>query len=179
MVECVVCHTERGHLGIRRLVSGKSVAAITAVLDAAARPLAADGRPTSWSDPELRVASWLGRRMPPFAGTEAEQRALAIHLARLGGDERAGLEAPAAPGAGLAAFEEHCAACHGPEAAWPIGPRLRGRSTAELYDAIGRLPQLREEMPPFSGSDEERRALAGYLGDLAASGAAADPEVTR
>ncbi len=177
--ECAACHTERGHLGIRRLVSGKSAAAITAVLDAAARPLAPDGRPTAWSDPELRVASWLGRRMPPFAGTEAEQRALAIHLARLGGDERAGLEAPAAPGAGLAVFEEHCAACHGSEAAWPIGPRLRGRSAAELYDALGRLPQLREEMPPFSGSDDERRALAGYLGDLAASGASAAQEPTR
>lgn len=177
VAECAACHTQGGHLGIRRLVAGRSASAITAVLDTAARPLGADGRPTSWSDPELRVASWLGRRMPPFAGTESEKRALAIHLARLGGDARAGLETSASPSAGLAAFEEHCAACHGPEAAWPIGPRLRGRSSAELYDALGRLPQLREEMPPFSGSEEERRALAGYLGDLVASSAGAGTEV--
>jgi mono/diheme cytochrome c family protein len=178
-VECAACHTIRGHLGIRRLVSGKSVAAITAVLDATARPLTADGRPTSWSDPELRVAGWLGRRMPPFAGTEPEKHALAVHLARLGGDERAGLEPASAPGAGLAVFEEHCAVCHGPQAAWPIGPRLRGRSAAELFEAIGRLPQLREEMPPFSGTEDERRALAGYLGDLAANEPSGTPELTR
>ena len=176
-VDCAICHTERGHLGIRRLVAGKGVAAIVAVLDAAARPLAADGRPTSWSDPELRVASWLGRRMPPFAGTEAEKRALAIHLARLAGDERAGL-APATM-AGLAVFEGHCAVCHGKDAAWPIGPRLRGRPAAELYGASGRLPQLRREMPAFSGTDEERRALAAYLGELAVADAAGRPEFPR
>jgi hypothetical protein len=34
---------------------------------------------------------------------------------------------------------------------------------------IGRLPQVREEMPPFTGSEDERRALAQYLGGLAAT----------
>ena len=168
-IECAACHTERGHLGIRRLVRGKSVAAITAVLDAAAKPVTADGRPASWSDPGVRVATWLGRRMPPFAGTAAEKRALAVHLARLGGDERAGLDAPAATSGGAEAFERYCAACHGPEAPWPVTDRLRGRSAAEFYEMIGRLPQVREEMPPFSGSEDERRALAQHLGGLAAT----------
>jgi len=166
-LECAACHTERAHLGVRRLVAGKSVAAIAAILDAAAKPVTAGGAPASWSDPGVRVATWLGRRMPPFAGTEAEKRALAIHLARLGGDDRAGLEAPAAAGAGAAAFEEHCAACHGAESEWPIGDRLRGRSESDFYELIGRLPQVREEMPPFAGSEEERRALARHLAGLA------------
>jgi mono/diheme cytochrome c family protein len=168
-LECAICHTERGHLGVRRLVRGRSVAAITAVLDAMAKPVAADGRPASWSVPGVRVATWRGRRMPPFAGTDAEKRAVAIHLARLGGDERAGLELPAAAGGGAEAFERHCSACHGPESQWPVADRLRGRSAAELYEMIGRLPQVREEMPPFSGTEEERRAIAQYLGGLAAT----------
>jgi mono/diheme cytochrome c family protein/cytochrome bd-type quinol oxidase subunit 1 len=172
-LECAACHTERAHLGVRRLVQGKSVAAITAILDATAQPVTADGRPTAWSDPEVRVATWLGRRMPPFAGTEAEKRALAVHLARLGGDERAGLEAPAATGGGAAAFELHCAACHGPESPWPIADRLRGRSANDFYELIGRLPQVREEMPPFAGSEDERRALARHLAGLAETGEAA------
>jgi mono/diheme cytochrome c family protein len=167
-LQCAACHTERGHLGIVRLVRGKSVAAITAVLDATARPVSADGRPASWSDPDVRVATWLGRRMPPFAGTDAEKRALAIHLARLGGDARAGLEAPPTAG-GAEVFQQHCAACHGPDAAWPIRDRLRGRSAGEFYELIGRLPQVREEMPPFAGSEDERRALAQHLGGLAAT----------
>jgi len=168
-LECAACHTERGHLGILRLVRGKGVAAITALLGATAKPVAADGRPAAWSDPGVRVATWLGRRMPPFAGTEAEKRALAIHLARLGGDEHAGLEAPAPPGGGAAVFERHCAACHGPESQWPIAERLRGRPASDFYSLIGRLPQVREEMPPFAGSEEERRALAQHLAGLAAA----------
>ena len=168
-IECAACHTERGHLGVRRLVQGKSVAAITAVLDATARPVAADGRPGSWSDPGVHVASWLGRRMPPFAGTGAEKRALAVHLARLGGDESAGLDDPAATTGGAEVFERYCAACHGSDAPWPITDRLRGRAAGDFYELIGRLSQVREEMPPFAGSDDERRALAQHLASLAAT----------
>jgi mono/diheme cytochrome c family protein/cytochrome bd-type quinol oxidase subunit 1 len=168
-LECAVCHTERGHLGIRRLVGGKTVAAITAVLDATARPVAADGRPVTWSEPGVRVATWRGRRMPPFAGTDAEKRALAIHLARLGGDRRAGLEMKTTAAGGAEAFEQHCAACHGPGSPWPLADWLRGRTSAEFYEMIGRLPQVREEMPPFSGTEDERRAIAQYLGGLAAT----------
>jgi mono/diheme cytochrome c family protein len=117
--------------------------------------------------------------MPPFAGTVAERRALAVHLARLGGDPRAGLDAPVASAGGARVFEEHCAACHAPEAHWPIRARLRGRSAVELYALIGLLPQVRQEMPPFSGSETERGALAGYLGGLAARAPAAGEGVTR
>jgi mono/diheme cytochrome c family protein len=168
-LQCAACHTERAHLGVLRLVRGKSVAAITAILDATAMPVKADGQPASWSDPGARVATWLGRRMPPFGGTGAEKRALAIHLARLGGDESAGLEAPPAAGGGAEVFEQNCAACHGPDSPWPITDRLRGRSAGDFYEMIGRLPQVREEMPPFAGTEDERRALAQYLGGLAAT----------
>jgi mono/diheme cytochrome c family protein/cytochrome bd-type quinol oxidase subunit 1 len=163
-LECAVCHTERGHLGIRPRVAGKSTEAIAGILDRAAAARTATGEPGSWADPDVRVATWLGRRMPPFAGTAAEKRALAVHLARLGGDATAGLEPASSPPGGVAVFETHCAACHGPESAWPIEPRLRGRSADELYALIGRLPEVREEMPPFSGTEEDRRALSAYLG---------------
>jgi mono/diheme cytochrome c family protein/cytochrome bd-type quinol oxidase subunit 1 len=168
-LQCASCHTERGHLGVLRLVRGKSVAAITAVLDATARPVTAEGQAASWSDPGVQVTTWLGRRMPPLAGTDAEKRALAIHLARLGGDERAGLDTPPATSGGAEAFERHCAACHGLGSPWPIRDRLRGRSAREFYDLVGRLSQVREEMPPFAGSEDERRALARHLGGLAAT----------
>jgi mono/diheme cytochrome c family protein len=168
-LQCAACHTERAHLGVARLVRGKSVAAIGAVLDAAAKPTTPDGQPASWSDAHVRASTWLGRRMPPFAGTDAEKRALAIHLARLGGDERAGLETPPATAGGADVFERHCAACHSPDSPWPIRDRLRGRSAGELYELIGRLAEVREEMPPFAGSEDERRALAQHLGGPAAA----------
>ena len=107
--------------------------------------------------------------MPPFAGTAHEKRALAIHLARLGGDAEAGVAEPVGGNPGEETFETHCAACHGPDSPWPMGDRLRGRSSGEFYDLIGRLDEVREEMTPFSGTEEERAALAEHLARLAAS----------
>jgi mono/diheme cytochrome c family protein len=115
--------------------------------------------------------------MPPFAGTEAEKRAVAVYLARLGGDPLAGLESPVGGSDGLRVFETHCTACHGTEAPWPLAERLRGRSASELYEILGRLPEVREEMPPFSGTEDERRALAHYLAELATAGPAGNGEV--
>ena len=48
-----------------------------------------------------------------------------------------------------------------------MAERLRGRGAGDFYDLIGRLPEVREEMPPFAGTDEERRALAQHLASLA------------
>jgi mono/diheme cytochrome c family protein len=169
-LECAACHTVDGHLGIRRLVRGRAVAALEATIDTLAQPVDEDGGSTSWSAPAagIRVATRLHRRMPPFVGTDAEKRALAIHLARLGGDAEAGLAvAPADPGP--AAFDTHCAACHGADAPWPIAERLRWKTSGDYYDLLGRLEEVREEMPPFAGSEAERAALAEYLAVLAAS----------
>jgi mono/diheme cytochrome c family protein len=174
-LQCTACHTVRAHLGVRRLVEGQSVAALEGVLDSMAHPLDADGEATTWDDPALRLETRLERRMPPFVGTDAEKRALAVYLARLGGDSEAGI-AELAGDPGAEAFEVHCAACHGPESPWPMSDRLGGRSPTEFFDLIGRLDEVREEMAPFAGSEEEREALADYLGALAAE--ASGEEVT-
>jgi mono/diheme cytochrome c family protein len=72
---------------------------------------------------------------------------------------------------GRAVVAARCLQCH---AAIPLAPRVAGWSAERAYDAIGRLPQLRPAMPPFAGSEEERRALAIYLSALGA-GAAPPP----
>jgi mono/diheme cytochrome c family protein len=76
---------------------------------------------------------------------------------------QAGAEAAAAAAAGPVLFEDNCAMCHGAEGEWPIGPRVTGKSAEELYAMLGRLSEINEAMPPFEGSDEERRALAEHL----------------
>jgi len=169
-LECSACHTVSAHLGITRLVEGQGVAAIEATLDSLALPVTADGEPTAWSDPQIRVATRLGRRMPPFVGTDVEKHALAVHLARLGGDAAAGVAVADSVGAdvGLEAFETYCAACHAPDSPWPITDRLSGRSLDELFDLLGRLNEVQEDMPPFAGTEEERAALAEHLAGLAA-----------
>ncbi len=175
-LECTVCHTESGHLGVRALVAGRSVAALEAALDSLAEPVTEAGEATGWGNPRLRLVTRLERRMPPFVGTAFERRALAIHLARLGGDGEAGVAGPAVADPGGEAFETHCGACHGPDSPWPMAARLRGRTHEDFYDLIGRLDEVREEMSAFAGTEEERIVLAEHLAGLSAS--APNEEVT-
>jgi cytochrome bd-type quinol oxidase subunit 1/mono/diheme cytochrome c family protein len=171
---CSACHTLDGYLAIRPLVRDQSVASLDRIISNLARPVDEAGNPTSWSDPDLRLATWRGRRMPPFVGTEAERRALAIYLSRVGGTADAGVEAAVpetvAPGsavpAGLQIFDDYCSICHEPGGDWPMEKMIKGRDADTLYRAIGRLPELNEDMPPFEGTVEERRALADYLAGL-------------
>jgi mono/diheme cytochrome c family protein len=169
-LECSVCHSLDGYNAIRPLVRGRSSATLEGIVRRLAEP-SGDGSAGDWSGAGLRVKTWRGRRMPPFAGTDAEARALSIYLARLGGGaiDSPAAESPAAS-AGARIFEANCAACHGEGTDWPMQGLLRGRSADRLYDLIGRLPELSPDMPPFEGTDEERRALAEYL-----AGSTADP----
>jgi mono/diheme cytochrome c family protein len=136
---CSQCHTVDGYLAIRPLVSRKSSVALERTID--------------------QLATWRGRRMPPFAGTEEEEHALAVYLATLGG----GAIVPATTGG--EAFEKYCSACHG-EGGIPLNVRVGGKSEPEIYALIGRLPALNPAMPPFDGTDAERHALAAQLARL-------------
>jgi mono/diheme cytochrome c family protein len=107
--------------------------------------------------------------MPPFVGTELEKRALAIHLARLGGDAEAGLAPAVVDDRGEDAFETHCGACHGPDSPWPMAARLGGRTYDDFYDLLGRLSEVQEEMPAFAGTEEERVVIAEHLAELSAT----------
>jgi mono/diheme cytochrome c family protein len=141
------------------------------MLDRLALPQDASGETAAWSAPGVRLATWRGRMMPPFAGNGAEKRALAVYLATISGGEIApGKSAPGknAPvsSSGIDAFESHCAACHGEGSDWPLEPRVSGKTEQQIYEALGRLPELNPAMPPFEGTEDERRALARHLFDL-------------
>jgi mono/diheme cytochrome c family protein len=163
---CSACHTVDGYVAIRPLVKGKSVTAIQATLERLAAPVDAGGNPTHWSDPELRLDTWRGRRMPPFVGNNADRRALAVYLARLGGDAGAGVEYVLRDDRGAQYYEEYCSMCHAPDGDWPMAAQAKGRTADELYEALGRLPELNDLMEPFAGTDEERRAVAEYIAGL-------------
>jgi mono/diheme cytochrome c family protein len=165
---CSGCHTIDGYQAIRPLVSGRSVAAIAKVLDRLAVPLDAAGNPATWNGPPARLSHWRrGLRMPPFVGSAEEKHALAVFLATAGGADPAAIASEAAAAAtGARSFEDNCAMCHGPESQWPIAGLIRGRTVEEFQEILGRLPEINEMMPPFQGTDEERRALAEHLSGL-------------
>jgi mono/diheme cytochrome c family protein len=110
--------------------------------------------------------------MPPLASTDGERRALATHLALLGGANAASLvpASGAADDVGAAYFETNCSMCHGPDGEWPMAKRP-ARSAAEFEALLRRLPEINEVMPPFEGSDADRRAVADHLAALTAGNA--------
>jgi mono/diheme cytochrome c family protein len=163
---CFSCHTVDGYNAVRPLVAGQSAGAIEGTLGRLAHLETREGERVPWTEvarPDVRLVTWRERRMPPFVGTEGERRALAVYLARLGGGEVSLPEPEGAPPSGAAVFDEACAMCHAPEAEWPLAELVEGLSADDLYELIGMLPELSEDMPPFEGTDEERRALAGFL----------------
>jgi mono/diheme cytochrome c family protein len=104
--------------------------------------------------------------MPPFAGTVDERRALAVHLALLGGATPQGIAAAAAADdLGRQFFEDNCAMCHGADAQFPFRGR-QTRSAEEFAEMLGRLPEINEMMPPFGGTPEQRLAVAAHLAEL-------------
>ena len=151
-VACSGCHTVQGYRGIRAKVDGRSVAAIEQM---------------------VRTLDQRGR-MPPFPGTDADAKVLARWLAGLDGVVEP--ESGAAPGdvaaLGEKVMTDFCLSCHTLDGkANPLRPKLdraRFGTEAEAYRSIGRLQELNANMIlEFSGTDEERHALARHLASLA------------
>ena len=166
-LQCFACHSYDRYNGIDKLVKGKSSSTIEGILGRLARPVNAKGEAAAWTDPELALKTWRDRMMPPFVGTAAEARALSVFLATLGGGTVEAAAAPATgPPSGAKLFEDNCAMCHAPESDFPMANYLKGQGADAFYEAIGRLSELNELMPPFEGTDAERRALAEYLAGL-------------
>ena len=122
----------------------------------------------------MRLNTWRGRQMPPFAGTDAERHALAVYLSMLGGATREQVLAEStSTDAGRAHFDDNCAMCHGAESEWPLASRLP-RSADAFYEMLGRLPEINDVMPPFEGDETLRRAVASHLAGLTTGGAATE-----
>lgn len=106
------------------------------------------------------VVDLLGRldeisaEMEPFAGTEEEAKVLAGFI------RGEGTAPVVVVPDGALLFEEQCAVCHDSA---ELGATLTGWERPALRDALDRLEELSEEMPPYEGSPEEKDALADHL----------------
>ncbi|MFW2366952.1 MAG: c-type cytochrome [Desulforhopalus sp.] len=106
--------------------------------------------------------------MPPFAGIEDENMALAAYITGgLHGKDTSDFRKPAGFASvahGAVLFEEHCSSCHAVE---DIVSGFEGLERAEIVVMLNSLDEVSEEMEPFSGTPEEGSELAGYLSSLA------------
>jgi len=145
-LQCQSCHTIDHYRGLRGLI-----------------------RDRNWDEPTIyfRLGSldkMVNGAMPPFVGTDQEKRALAGFLAGLNPDIRRrtpSLEERQLTGGKV--FEEKCSDCHMETPDDPLFSRLERRNEAEIFDLIGRLNSINPAMPPFDGSDRDRKVLAAWI----------------
>jgi mono/diheme cytochrome c family protein len=113
--------------------------------------------------------------MPGFVGTDAEKNALAKWLYSITHEGMPELEPPPTPAPGTAApaaqgetvFQNFCADCHEIDDSDAVMIKLgQVKSIDEISDMLGMLDELSEDMPPFEGTEEEKKALAEYLNRL-------------
>jgi mono/diheme cytochrome c family protein len=112
--------------------------------------------------------------MSGFVGTEAEKNALAKWLYRITHKGKPEPPPPAAPGTaeapavqGETVFRNFCADCHEINDSDSIMIKLgQVKGIGEISDMLGKLDELSEDMPPFEGTEEEKKALADYLNRL-------------
>ncbi|MFB3910359.1 MAG: cytochrome ubiquinol oxidase subunit I [Candidatus Eisenbacteria bacterium] len=68
--------------------------------------------------------------------------------------------------AGEELFRFQCASCHTIDGYNGIRPLIRGWRESFLAEQLRHLDELKGYMPPFAGTDEERRCLAHFLAGL-------------
>ena len=137
VTECAACHSVGGYREIRSRVRGWDPVFAREML------------------PHLQLTRGT---MPLFAGNENDRTALGLYLASVA--------APQLPVSdselGRRTFETRCALCH------TVGGKRRplefaGMEADAVQELIGGLSDISPNMPPFTGTDAERRALAVYL----------------
>jgi mono/diheme cytochrome c family protein len=100
--------------------------------------------------------------MPPFAGTAAERATLAAWLwARADHTPLAERARREGRDLGAVVYEARCGACHVEGGFGDKGTSFDGLSPEDAKDLLASVSF--EEMPLFSGSDEERDALVAHL----------------
>ncbi|HEX9077935.1 MAG TPA: c-type cytochrome [Desulfuromonadaceae bacterium] len=101
--------------------------------------------------------------MPPFAGNEAEARALATYIVK--GLQGKTIAEGGTPGGskGEALFEANCSACHD---ANRIRALTAGWDRARVRKGLDRLSALNPAMPDYQGSAAEKDALADFVVSL-------------
>ncbi|MGD0214122.1 MAG: cytochrome ubiquinol oxidase subunit I [Terriglobales bacterium] len=142
ITSCGSCHSVDGYRGMRRFARGWDAKFASELL--LHLPVV---RPT----------------MPPFSGDAHDRAALGGYLASLAPATASGTNDKEL---GQQVFAIHCALCHsigGPQR--PLD--LKGTDPEAISGMLGALGDINPDMPPFTGTDAEGRALAAYLSNPA------------
>ncbi len=103
--------------------------------------------------------------MPGFAGTEIEKDALAKWFYhKIHGKLPEADKPKAAALDGQTIFGSFCSDCHEDSPDDPLFLKTSNiTGIDEMMDILSRLNEMNEDMPPFEGSEEEKKVLAEYI----------------
>jgi len=143
-LECQSCHTIGHYRSIRSLI-----------------------RERNWDYEAIHVRlgsldKMINGVMPPFAGSPDERQALARFLASLNPHIKPA-QSPLLSGQTI--FESNCSSCHAESPDDALFARTQQLDEAALFEILGQLDSLNPDMPPFSGSKEERKVLAKWIAE--------------
>jgi len=147
---CRSCHTMTGYKALKPRFDGTDEAFIAAI---------------------VRGVGVLRGNMPPFLGTEAESELIAAHLFEQT-DHRPLSEIDGLTGVelGRKVYDIRCGSCHEFGGYNDKAASLVGLDVEDYNDLLDMAGELADEMPDFTGSDEERAALIEYLTSLTEGG---------
>lgn len=143
---CRSCHTIRGYQPLHRAFDGTDPAFIATM---------------------VKGTRALKGSMPPFLGTDEEAALVAAHIhARV--DTRRFAEIYALEGAALGekVYEVRCGRCHEIGGYNDKSSSLAGLAEEDIGGIIDAGSDYGEEMPDFTGTEEERAALIAYIRSL-------------
>lgn len=108
--------------------------------------------------------------MPPFAGTDAEQGALAAYLSTV---QPVSAAAASAATDGKTIFEQNCSVCHRVNSTDPLFKNLN-KNPAAAADSLKDLTSLFPLMPDLKLNDIQRAALVGWINSQRQANSAGD-----
>jgi mono/diheme cytochrome c family protein/cytochrome bd-type quinol oxidase subunit 1 len=141
LVECASCHTPNSYRGLKQLIGQRQ-----------------------WDHD--KITAMLGGlnfmhngAMPPFAGTDQEQRALAAYLSSIAAVSTAATDAVID---GKAVYADNCAMCHQVSARDPLFQNL-DKNPKAAADSLEDLTQLFPMMPSLKLNDAQRAAVVAWI----------------
>lgn len=139
--QCRSCHTLNGYKGLAPKLAGVEEKYIAEIIP--------------------RLQHYIGK-MPPFAGNEEDAAALAAFLTAHAAPDPIQTSMTDEQKAQIV-FNRRCGGCHTMTGFRPLADTFNGIDAEEAEETIISMPELIEEMPPFTGNDEEMRLLILHL----------------